>query len=152
VRSHPADQNDASAQELAVQYVGPGANAVRVALAPKTSSVVAPASVAFTARVYDAGDPLIPNVPLAWSISDPNDGTVSSSGPFTPSGRRGTVTITARTPTNVSDIAALSITLPVTGVALVSGAGQSGRVGTLLSQGASVRVVASDGAGVAGAT
>src|SRR5437764_996991 len=50
----------------------------------------------------------------------------------------------------ISDIATVTVTLPPTGITLVSGSGQSGKAGSTLAQPAVVRVVAADGVGVAG--
>jgi len=70
----------------------------------------------------------------------------------TTSNKRGTATVTATTPTNVTDNGTVTVSLPPIGISLVSGGGQIGKVGALLTQLAVVRVTAADGGGVAGVT
>lgn len=151
VQSHAPDA-PAPVQEVTVHYAGPGAGVTRIAVAPKTSSVVAPSTVTFTVSAFDANNTAVASVPVSWSTSDPSVATISSSGILTTTGKRGTVTVTAVTPTNASDNASLAVALPTSSIVVVSGGGQTGKVGAALGQAATVRVVASDGVGVPNAT
>lgn len=151
VQAHAADA-PAAPQQVSVHYAGPGAGVTRIAVSPKTTSIAAPATVTFTIAAFDANNAPVPNVPVNWSTSDPAIATISNSGTLTTTGKRGAVTITAVTPTNVTDNASLSVTLPTSAIVVVSGGGQTGKVGVALGQAAVVRVVASDGVGIANAT
>src|SRR5205085_794867 len=140
--------------ELAAVYVGPGATATRVVIAPKTSTIQAPGIANFSAQAFDANNALVANAPIAWSVSDPSIGSLTAtSGASTSLGtvtKRGTVTVTATIPTNASDNATLTVTLPPSAIALVSGGGQTGKAGNALGSPGVVRVTASDGLGVPG--
>ncbi|MEP6491727.1 MAG: Ig-like domain-containing protein [bacterium] len=149
VQSHPVDE-PAPTQEITIQYAGPGATVTRIVVAPKTPSVVSPFTITFTATGFDANNAPVPGTLFSWTTSDPTVATISSSGTLTALGKRGTVTVTAVTPNNISDNTTAAITLPASAIALVSGGGQIGKVGTALAQPAVVRVTARDGLGVAG--
>jgi hypothetical protein len=155
VQSYPPDQVAPTPQELVVVYVGPGATATRLAVSPKTSSVVSPGAVAFNVLAFDAQNNAVNNVPIVWSISDASVASLSTtsgaSTTVTPTGKRGTVTVTAAGPlTGLSDNGALTVTLPPSGIVLISGGGQTGKAGNPLTSPGVVRVVASDGVGVPG--
>jgi len=139
--------------EIILHYVGPGADVTRLVISPKTPNVIAPAGVNFTAAAFDANNAPVLNAPLVWTTSDATVAAVNANtGVVTTTSKRGTATITASTPTNVHDDATLTVSLPPTGMTLVSGGGQTGKVGAALSQPAVVRVIAADGLGVAGVT
>src|SRR5215831_2476381 len=147
VRSHPANAQSAP-QTITVQYAGPGATVTRITVSPKTSDVITPATVSFAITAFDAQNNTVANVPTLWSSSDPTVATISNSGTLTTTGKRGTVTVTAVTPTNATDNASVTVRLGAAGIVLVSGGGQTGQVGAALAQPAVVRLVASDGLGV----
>jgi hypothetical protein len=153
IQSYPPDQVAPTPQELVVVYVGPGANATRLIVSPKTSTVVAPGGTSLTATAFDANNAPVANAPITWSVSDASVATLSTttgtSTSITTAGKRGTVTVTAATPT-LSDNATVTVSLPPTGIVLVSGGGQTGKAGNTLSAPGVVRVTASDGVGVAG--
>ena len=152
VQSYPSDAPPPAPQPITVHYAGPGASVTRITLSPKTSTVFAPGSVTFTVAAFDANNASTAAPPINWSTSDPSVATISNSGTLTTTGKRGTVTITATTPTNATDNASVTVSLPTSGIVLVSGGGQTGKVGAALDQPAVVRVVASDGVGVPNAT
>src|SRR5262245_19440252 len=119
--SHPPGAVPPQQPEIILQYVGPGATATRIVVAPKTPNVIAPAGVNFTATAFDANNAAVPNVPLVWSSSDATVATVNANtGVVTATSKRGTATITATAPTNVHDDATLTVSLPPTGMTLVS--------------------------------
>lgn len=149
VRAHAPDV-PAPPQQIQVTYAGPGANVAHIAVSPKTSSVVLPSTVNFTVTAVDANNAPVPNVPVSWSTSDASIATISNSGTLTTAGKRGTVTVTATTPTNISDNASVTVRFPTSSIVLVSGGGQTGTVGATLAQPGVVRVLASDGAAVPG--
>src|SRR5437868_5461216 len=85
--------------QAAAVYVGPGANATRVAITPKTTTIQAPGSASFSATAFDANNAVVPNTPIAWFVSDASIATLSSSSGASTSisaaNKRGTVTVTA---------------------------------------------------------
>jgi Bacterial Ig-like domain (group 1)/Bacterial Ig-like domain (group 2) len=152
VQSHALDAPPSPPSPIPVQYVGAGASVTKITVSPKNATVVAPGTLNFTVSAFDASNAPVANTPVNWSSSDPTVATISNTGLLSTTGKRGTVTVTAVTPTNATDNSSVTITLAATGIVLVSGGGQTGKVGTVLSQPAVVRVVASDGLAVAGAT
>jgi hypothetical protein len=154
IQSYPPNQVAPTPQELVAVYVGPGATAKRVAIAPKTSTIQAPGSVSFTATAFDDNNAPVPGAPIAWSVSDASIGILSATSGTSTSlsavGKRGAVTVTATIPTNASDNATITVTLPPAAIVLVSGGGQTGKAGNALASPAIVRVNASDGVGVPG--
>jgi hypothetical protein len=150
VQSHPA-HTSAPAQDIGVNYVGPGAKVMHLTVSPKTTSLVAPATLTFTVTGTDASNaPVSGPIPVDWASSDPTVATISTSGTLTTTGKRGSVTITATTPSSATDNATVQVSLGASGIVLVSGGGQSGKAGTALTQPAVVQVVASDKIGVPG--
>lgn len=147
-----AIDSPSSPQQITVQYAGPGFDVRRIEVSPKTPSIVAPDGVRFTVTAFDSNNGVVSSVPVSWTSSDPTVATISTAGVLSTTGKRGTVTVTARTPTDASDVATVSIRLGTSGIVVVSGGGQSGKVGATLGQLAVVRVVASDGIGVANAS
>ncbi|HXD50193.1 MAG TPA: Ig-like domain-containing protein [Gemmatimonadaceae bacterium] len=151
VQAHDGDHS-AAPTELPIEYVGPGASATRLVITPRTASVLRNETKTFTAAAFDANNAPVPDALVAWTSSDPSIATISSDGVLHPTGSRGTVTITASTPSGASDNATATIVLPPASISLVSGAGQIGKVGALLPSPAVVRVSSVDGAGVPGVT
>ena len=151
VQAHDAG-NAAPPTELPIEYVGPGASATRLVITPHTASVLRTEARTFTAAAFDANNAPVPDALVAWASSDPSIATISSDGVLHPAGARGTVTITASTPSGASDNASVTIVLPPASISLVSGAGQTGKAGALLPAPAVVQVSSADGAGVPGIT
>ncbi|MEO6877798.1 MAG: Ig-like domain-containing protein, partial [Gemmatimonadaceae bacterium] len=149
VQAHPANQPAPTPQPIVVDYVGPGSHVARIVVSPNPVTILATETMMFTASAQDANGASIA-VPLIWSVSDPSIASISQSGLFVPAGKRGTVNVIATTPTNVSDNALVTVALPPAGISLVSGGGQTGKVGAALGSPAVVRVVAADGLGVPG--
>jgi hypothetical protein len=148
-RSHTPDQPPAPQTQIAVNYVGPGANVARISISPKTVTLPPNQSIALTAAAFDANNNPIPTGPLSWTTSDPSIGTITSAGSLQGQAR-GAVVVSATTPTGISDRATVSVVPAPTSIALVSGGGQSGIVGTALATPAVVQVNAADGLGVPG--
>src|SRR5206468_1563670 len=118
--------------------------ATKVTVTPATGSYPTTASIQFQAAASDNANTLFPNTPFTWSVSDPTLGTISSTGLFTPSGKRGTVTVTATTPLSLSGTATATLSLPAASIAVVSGSGQTAKASTALPQPLVVQVSASD--------
>jgi hypothetical protein len=111
--AHTPDQPAPQQPAIVISYVGPGFNAARLLVSPKSPSITAPSTFTFTATAFDASNGVIANVPVTWTSSDLSIGTISNQGVLTPTGKAGRVTITARTPTNLSDSTTATIVTPV---------------------------------------
>jgi hypothetical protein len=153
VRAHRADQPAPATALITVGYAGPGAQAVRITVSPKAAKLTAPASATFSAIATDSGGHAVTGVPVRWSVSDTTVASIDPlSGTLATTGKRGSVTVTARTITALRDSIFASITLPVATLTLVSGGNQVGKAGTVLPSPAVVLVAAADGVGLPGVT
>ena len=137
-----------------VTYTGTGANASGVRITPRTLSVSAGGDFTFTATAVDANGTVIPGTPIVWSSLNPAMATLTSAtaGAGIAQVVRGQVQIMAQLLTTGADTVVLTIVPRVGGIAAVSGNGQSGGGGVVLAQPLVVRVVATDGLPMAGAT
>ena len=139
--------------QVPVIYTGPGATAVSVAISPRSLTVLAGGTFAFSASANDAsGSPIA--APIIWNSLDPSIATVSSAaaGSGVAGLTRGTARIQAQLLTGATDIATVNVVLPASQLILQSGGGQSGIVGTTLASPLVAKVAASDGVGVSGVT
>jgi uncharacterized protein YjdB len=116
------------------------ASGIKIAVSPKTASLVAPATQTFTAAL-SANKASLPNVPVTWTSSDTSVATVSSDGKLRTTGKRGTVTITATAPTGASDNATVTVTLAATTIQRSSSLVLSTVVGTALANYPAVRLL-----------
>jgi adhesin/invasin len=137
---------------LPVTYVGPGADAALVTVAPGLTTLTAPATVQLTANVTDGAGAAITGVPLSWTSSDITLATVTSSGLVTALSKRGTARITATTLGGLPGDAQVNVILPPSQIRVVSGGTQAGAAGTPLPQPFVVEVLAVDGVPVPGVT
>ena len=142
---------------LQANYVGPGANAVRVVASPRTINLVAGSSSGsgqFTAQAYDASGNALPKALYQWSSADQTIASVDGDlGTVFAQGKRGstTITVTAAGAVRPTDAVTVNVSLPAQGLVLVSGSGQSGPIGKPLTFPIVVKAVASDGIPVPGA-
>ncbi len=150
VQSHAPDQPAPPEQKITVNYTGPGANIDHIVVAPKTVTVIAPGVQTFTVTAFDDKNAPIASPQINWSVSDASLASISNTGLLTPTGKRGTVTVTALAITKATDNASATISLPPAAIILVSGGGQTGKVGATLANPGIVRVTAVDGVGIAG--
>ncbi len=151
VQSHRPDQPAPAQQPILINYVGAGSKVKSITVAPRTLSLVGNQTSALTVTAVDSNNSTVA-VPLAFSSSSETIATVSNTGLVQAQNRRGSATITVQTPSGVTDAAAVSVSLAPSAISVVSGSGQSGRVGSTLANPAVVQVAASDGIGVAGVT
>lgn len=141
---------------VAVQprYVGPGAEAVRVALAPVLGDVLAGASLEMSATALDAQDVAVPSAPILFSSSDTTFVRFADPrvGVATIGQGRGTAIVYASllTAGSTADSLPITVTLPASQIVAVGGADQSAEPGATLSEPIVVRVTASDAQPVAG--
>ena len=137
-----------------VSYTGPGAGAVGVQITPRSGTVVSGNSFNFTAVAVDHNGVAIPNTPIVWNTLDPSIASIPSaaSGTAIAGSVRGTARIVAQLLTGPIDQVTLNVLPRATTIALQSGSGQSGIVGSTLANPLVALVTASDGLGVGGVT
>jgi len=155
VTARPLDtpSGTGTATVVNVVYVGPGAKAARITVSPANGTLPTVTTTQFSAQVFDTAGAVLSNTPLIWSASDTTLGKIDSvSGLFTPSGKRGALTISAATPLNVTGSAAINLVPQAAKIVVVSGDKQTGAVTTPLTVPLVVSVVATDNLGLANQT
>ncbi|HET7631505.1 MAG TPA: Ig-like domain-containing protein [Gemmatimonadaceae bacterium] len=123
-----------SAPTIPIVYVGPGARATSLTIAPRDTTIRVNGSVAYQVTAHDSSGGLVSGTAVAWAVADPSLGSIDASGTFTAAGNEGRTRITARTPNGLRDSVSLFITAPPTRVVVVGGDSQSGVVGSALAQ------------------
>jgi hypothetical protein len=145
----------APAPRIVLEYVGPGYAARRITLSPGTVTLPAGGMLTLTASAVDSAGRAISDLLLGWRSSDTTLAVVVGTGATAvvqSTGRRGTVTISAVTPADVSGSAAIVLTPLAARLAVVSGDAQIDSVGRTLAQPLVVRATDTFGVPVAGAT
>ena len=140
--------------QVPVSYTGPGSGAVAVVIAPRSASVVAGSGFSFTAIAKDNNGVPIAGTPIVWNSLDPSIATITSAiaGAGLSQNARGTARIVAQLLTGPADTVQVFVSLPASQIIAQSGNTQTGVVGTALAQPVVVKVAATDGVGVGGAT
>jgi hypothetical protein len=138
--------------DIPVKYTGPGANAAKVSIAPKSLALPSGTAFTFTAQAFDANNAVLTGTPIVFTSLDPTLATVTVTGTGTAIGARGTARIVAQSLTGQTDIATLTIQPVPSAIAAVSGGGQTNSAGATLAQPLIVKVTAGDGLAVAGAS
>jgi hypothetical protein len=133
-----------------VDYIGPGANATSLRIGPSVVSLFTNDSVDFVATAVDANQQAVPVTAIAWSVKDAALGAVSGAGRFKPALLRGETFVVGKLPTGIRDSARVSVIPLPSQIAVISGSGQSGLVGALLSQPLVVELRAGDNLPVPG--
>ncbi|MBA3338558.1 MAG: hypothetical protein H0T54_02195, partial [Geodermatophilaceae bacterium] len=137
-----------------INYVGPGVNVRTVRLTPSDASIAASSGVTISASGLDSAGALVTNTPFRFTLSDAALATMAPQGTngvtVTGTGRRGTVTITAITPTGITGTARVGFIPPPASLAVVSGGGQTVQAGRAAPAPFVVEVRASDGLPVPG--
>ncbi|HXT17406.1 MAG TPA: Ig-like domain-containing protein [Gemmatimonadaceae bacterium] len=139
-----------SPQRIETTYAGPGANVARLASSGTPAGVLASQTLALSVSAFDSSNSAVDLPRLAWTSSDNTIATVSNAGVVTAGARRGAVTITATAASGASVSVPLAVTPPPASLTIVSGGGQSGKVGSTLANPVIVQVNAADGLGVPG--
>lgn len=135
---------------VAVRYVGLGSNARSVVIATHPASLFFRDSLQLTAAALDSSGQPIPGTPIVWQSLDPTLATVpaDSTGRVVAGVARGLARIQALLLTGQADTARVSVQPVPVALGLVSGSGQTGAIGALLSQPLVARVKAADSLGV----
>ncbi|MFN8647189.1 MAG: hypothetical protein U0104_10515, partial [Gemmatimonadales bacterium] len=132
---------------IPVAYQGPGSQLASLTIGPRDTTVPFGATFAFGATAQDSQAAPVAQFYVAWSASG---GTINGAGQFTAPAARDTVTVTAVTPTGVTDSTTVIIAAAPATLVKVSGDAQSGIIGSRLAQPLVVRVDGSDGLPVSG--
>ena len=139
-----------------LQYTGPGSTVKTIAVVPASPTLVGPNTLNVSATGADAAGLPVSDLIVSWTTSDAALATVARTGnataTVTTTGKRGTVTITATTPLNVTGATRLDIVPVAARLVVISGAGQTGAAGSTLAQPLVVEVQAADNLPVAGAS
>lgn len=131
-------------------YVGPGAGLAHFTIAPHDTVVLVSGNLPFRIVATDSSGATMA-VDVHWTVDEPALGAVNAANAtFVPSGTSGYARIVASTPNGLADSALVAVTVPPDGLSLVSGAGQSGVVGTALPQPVVVQARSASGSGVPG--
>ncbi len=134
-------------------YIGPGANADGIAI-PQATPLGNGESATLTALVTEAGTP-ISGVPVSFQSSDsslliPAQQSLNTASVTAPTTGTGQVTITARTPTNLSTTGTVDWAPRASALVLVSGNGQTANTNTAAAAPLVVAVQDPQGVGVPG--
>ncbi|MFL5606044.1 MAG: beta strand repeat-containing protein, partial [Gemmatimonadaceae bacterium] len=140
---------------ITLEYVGPGKNARTVTVSPSDLSVSPTTAQSVTATAVDASGDAVTDLLVSWTSSDPTLATVVGTGTtasVTALGRRGTVTITATTPTGITGSARVNVLSLATHLAVAGGDLQVDSAGLALARPFAVRVTDDAGLPVQGTT
>lgn len=150
----PADGSGNPPIQIPVRYMGIGANAATVVIAPRGTTVPAGSPFSFSAVAKDGASLAIPGTPVIWTSLDPTIAgiTAVTAGAGVAGLQRGSARIVAQLLTGPADTVLLNITLPATQIIAQGGNGQTGSVGAQLALPLVVKVAAGDGVGVSGVT
>ena len=142
-----------SSGALLLSFVGPGAKLKTLTVSPDPVNLVGSQTLPLTIAATDSTGASLAIPPLVFTSSDESVAKVVGTGStrsVQSFGKRGNVIITTATPIGITDTLSANVTLPAASVAVVSGANQTGTVGTQLPQPVVVQVSATDGIGVRG--
>jgi hypothetical protein len=140
-----AASNETNTLTIPVTYIGPGATAKTISIAPATTAIPSGATTSFSAKAFDAGGVEQSNAPFVWAVNDTNVATINAtSGVLTPKVVRGEITVTADLPSAHAS-RSYQIVPQATGLLVVKGAAQVAPPGSILPLPVIVQLVASDG-------
>lgn len=136
--------------QIPVTYAGPGQNVASLAIGPADSVLSFGGAIVFRVAAQDSQGVAVPSLYVSWTTSDTVLAPIDVTGHLVAPSLRRTLTVTAKTPTNVSASTTITFAPVATGIAMVSGCNQSGLLGSQLPLPMVARVTASDGLGVPG--
>jgi hypothetical protein len=136
--------------QVPVTYSGPGQNVATLVIGPLDSVLTQGAALLFRASAFDAQSNPVATFYLSWTTSDPVAVPIDATGRLVAPPTRSTITVSARTPNNVSATTPITFAPVATALSIVSGCGQTGPVLTQLPQPIVAKVIAGDGLGVEG--
>lgn len=141
--------------DIPLSYSGPGANARRVVISPRTLTVSEGGGFALAAVAQDASGAALPGTPIVWGSIDPLLATMTTpasgaAGAGIAGSTRGSARIVAELLTGLADTVTVRVLLRAASLAAQSGDAQSNVAGAALAQPIVARVIARDGVGVGG--
>ena len=141
-------------EPIAMSYVGPGAAATSMTIAPFIPSqpvTLAPLSaVTFQAQAQDQLEHVVNGLPVTWRTLDPTIATVSSEGVVTATNKARSTTLIATGLNGVSAQATIDVA-PAAQLVAIGGDNQTGTVGSKLAVSMTVQALAANGHFVSGA-
>ncbi|MDB4905525.1 MAG: Ig domain protein group 1 domain protein [Gemmatimonadetes bacterium] len=137
---------------IAITYVGPGASAVTLSVAPRDTTVGGSGSVTYRFTTTNATGGNVVGTPVIWEVRDGTLGSINAAGVFSSSGKRGTTLVVAHTPSGLRDSTPVTVVPPAAKIVVISGGGQSGIAGSALAAPLVVEVQAADNLPVSGIT
>ena len=118
-----------------IVYVGPGAAATRLVIAPHDTTIRMDGRVQYRFAALDANGAAVSDATVLWHVADPAMGSIDSlTGLFTPSGAEGATRIRAEALNGLRDSATVRVTAPPSKLVVVSGGDQTGVAGGALPQ------------------
>ena len=139
-----------SPAQIPVSYTGPGQNVASLTLGPADSVLSFGGALTFRATALDGQGAPVPSFYVSWTTSDTVAVPIDATGHIVAPSVRRTVTVSAKTYNNVVASTPITFAPVATTLAIVSGCGQSGLLGSQLPQPIIAKVIASDGLGVRG--
>lgn len=137
------------ASQVALGFVGPGAQIASINMAPRDTGVSFNGTVQFRASPRDSQNTIVPQFYVGWSTSNPAH-DIDANGLLTAGNSRGTFWVFARTPTGIRDSTRITVAPTANALQIAGGNGQSGSAGVALASPLLVQVRAADNLGVAG--
>ncbi|MGE5761150.1 MAG: hypothetical protein ACM37V_12435, partial [Gemmatimonadota bacterium] len=141
---------------ISLTFSGPGQNVASLSIGPLDSVLTQGGTLQFRLTARDALGAIVPTFYASWTTSDTNVAKVDPTGVLTAPVSRATVNVIARTPNTTTQPNGVTASTPITFapvptvLAIASGCGQSGLLGTQLPLPVVAKVTAGDGLGVRG--
>ncbi|MDZ7781201.1 MAG: invasin domain 3-containing protein [Gemmatimonadota bacterium] len=137
----------AEVHDVSLAFVGPGSEAVSITVSPIDSLLTFSDTLRYRVTGVDAEGNTISDVVAVWSSSDPGLAPISAAALLSAPEERGSVRVSAMTPTGLSDSTAVAFQPAAASLVVVEGDGVSAPVRSSVPL--EVRVVGADGEGVA---
>lgn len=138
---------------LTLDYVGPGATAKTIAVAPNGGDLNAGSTQAVSASALDATGKSLTDLSVTWKVSDATIATITPTGTatalVTSTGKRGTLTVTATTQAGIAGSAILNVKPVPSRLVVISGGNQTGQAFQTVANPFIVELQGTDGSGVA---
>ena len=120
---------------IPIAYVGPGAAATSLLIAPRDTIIGIKGIVAYWFTALDSNETAVTSATVAWSLSDSTLGAIDTrKGTFVSNGTEGVTRVFATTPNALRDSTTLTIVAPPSKVVILSGGGQVGPPSSALPQ------------------
>lgn len=136
---------------IAIDYVGPGADATQLVIVPRDTVIGVKGIVTYLFTALDSTGSVVTSATVAWSLSDSSVGAIDGrTGTFVSNGTEGATRVFAITPNALRDSTTLTITAPPSNIVILSGGAQTGAPSSVLPQPLVVQAQTPGGHPVAG--